>query len=154
MRHAKAAGSSPDGSDHARPLTERGLRDAAAMGRAVAADFAPDAIVCSTAARASETAEAVAEAVAEAFADPPPLRYTDDLYHASANDWARVASGFDDAWQTVLAVAHNPGVGDLLRRLGGDGYAPTATIGVIELDDWADLLGGRLVDVLRVEGRG
>ena len=143
MRHAKAAGDSPDGSDHARPLTQRGRDDAARMGHRVAAAHSLDAVVSSTATRAIETAEQVAGVCKLATIETTPK-----LYHASVTDWAEVVAGFDPDRQAILAVAHNPGVGDLLHRLGGDGFAPTATVGVVELDDWTDLSAGRLVDVL------
>ena len=54
LRHAKSAW--PDVADHERPLAKRGRRDAPVVGRWLGASgYVPDAVICSTAARARET---------------------------------------------------------------------------------------------------
>src|SRR5215218_11506464 len=64
LRHAKTQPDAPEG-DHARELTERGHRNAAAMGAYIHnLTGAPDAIITSDATRARQTAEIVATAVA------------------------------------------------------------------------------------------
>ena len=64
LRHAKTQSDAPAG-DHARELTERGHRNAAAMGVYIHnLTRPPDAIITSDATRALQTAEVVAAAVA------------------------------------------------------------------------------------------
>ena len=62
LRHAKTQSDAPAG-DHARELTERGHRNAAAMGAYIHnLTRPPDAIITSDATRALQTAEVVAAA--------------------------------------------------------------------------------------------
>ena len=61
MRHAKSSWSDDQVSDHERPLTARGKREAELMGRElVRRGLAPDLILTSTAKRARSTAKRVA----------------------------------------------------------------------------------------------
>src|SRR5215216_5072419 len=80
LRHAKTQSDAPAG-DHARELTERGHRNAAAMGAYIQNLIGtPDVIITSDATRARRTAEIVAPAVA--FAAPftvEPRIYAADL---------------------------------------------------------------------------
>ena len=63
LRHAKTQSDAPAG-DHARELTERGHRNAEAMGAYIKNLIGtPDAIITSDATRARQTAEIVARAV-------------------------------------------------------------------------------------------
>ena len=62
-RHAHARRATPEMDDHDRPLSERGERDARAMGRRLRGEgLVPDLAVASTAVRARETARLAAEA--------------------------------------------------------------------------------------------
>src|SRR5829696_4835086 len=80
LRHAKTKSDAPAG-DHARDLTERGHRNAAAMGDYIKTlAGTPDAIITSDATRARQTAEIVATTVG--FATPltvEPRIYAADL---------------------------------------------------------------------------
>ena len=144
MRHAKSAWDNPHHSDHERPLNERGCRDAPLIGHRVAALGLPlDAVVSSDAVRAEQTAELVNDVL------QLPRSTTPALYHASVDDWQSVVATFDNDWNGVLAVAHNPGVSDLLFALGGDGHVPTATVLHLRLPDWSGLLDATLIGVLR-----
>ncbi len=63
MRHAKSDWDAPHGSDHERPLANRGVRSARIVGRFLAsADRVPDLVISSTATRAIRTAVLAAEA--------------------------------------------------------------------------------------------
>ena len=56
VRHAKASSDDPRLADAERPLTDRGRRDAAAVGRWLAArDLRPDLVLCSTSLRTRQT---------------------------------------------------------------------------------------------------
>ncbi len=152
LRHAKSSWNDPTLKDHDRPLNKRGKRDAPRMGDLLADEqLLPDLIVSSTAARARTTADTVA-ASADYTGD---VLYTEDLYHAGFGQFVRVLSALDDRYERVMVVAHNPGIEDLVERLGRR-YArmPTAALAWIELDvaSWADLgddTVGRLVSVWR-----
>ncbi|MFC5379625.1 SixA phosphatase family protein [Aquipuribacter nitratireducens] len=113
VRHAKAA--YPDGVvDHDRPLTERGERDAAAVGRWMATErFVPDVVLTSDAVRALGTWELVAPELGV----EPEVHVERRLYNADADtvlDLVRTHGG--DA-HTVAVFGHEPGLSTLARTL-------------------------------------
>lgn len=150
VRHAKAEQEAA--TDHARPLTERGLADAQAAGRWLGerlgprADGAVEALV-STATRARLTWEQLADAV------PARVRLLDGLYHAGPGEVVETLTMLDDGVQVAVVVAHNPTMQAVVERLSdGAGPAhedlraggfPTCALAVLELDGaWHDLAGG------------
>ena len=114
MRHAKSVWDDPGLSDHDRPLTDRGRREARAIGGWLQAQgFVPDQVVCSTAARAAETWETLALMLAPR----PAVQFSAVLYCASPDTmlWVlRRATG-----DTVMLIAHNPGIAMLAELLAG-----------------------------------
>lgn len=107
LRHAKAESASASG-DFDRGLTDRGRRDAALMGRALAdAGLSPDQTVVSLARRAQETWEAMA-------ATFPAARVASDraLYLASCEQIDRTvaAARADPSVGVLMIIGHNPGL--------------------------------------------
>jgi phosphohistidine phosphatase len=140
LRHAKSSWDEPGLDDHARPLNERGERDAPRMGRLVRDErLAPDLIISSDAARARGTAEAMAAAAK--FRGTILLEPR--LYHASAAEIVDVLRAtLDEDAAIVMVVGHNPGLEELVARLTGERESlPTATLAqiVLPLDRWSDL---------------
>ncbi|MBL1082963.1 histidine phosphatase family protein [Streptomyces actinomycinicus] len=121
LRHAKSAW--PEGvEDHRRPLAPRGLRDAPAAGRALAAAGSlPDLALCSTAVRARRTWEMAA---AE-WATPPTVRYDRRLYGAGVPELLEVVRETPPEVETLLVVGHNPGLEELVQELAEDGLDDT-----------------------------
>ncbi|MFF4585867.1 SixA phosphatase family protein [Streptomyces sp. NPDC001388] len=116
LRHAKSDW--PDGvPDHERPLAPRGRRDAPAAGRALAeAGCVPDLALCSTAVRARQTWD-----LASARWDtPPPVRFEPRLYAADVPELLEVVGETPAGVGTLLLVAHNPGLEELVLELAGD----------------------------------
>jgi phosphohistidine phosphatase len=148
LRHAKTQADAPAG-DRARELTERGHRNAAAMGAHIHNLIGtPDAIITSDATRARQTAEIVAPAVD--FAGPltvEPLIYDGDLTALLA-----VVRRIPDEVQTAIIVGHNPGFEELAAALTGNPEhevrLPTSGLAVLEFDveRWESVRagGGRL----------
>ncbi|MGV9932533.1 SixA phosphatase family protein [Streptomyces olivaceoviridis] len=149
LRHAKSAW--PEGvEDHRRPLAPRGLRDAPAAGRALAAGTLPDLALCSTAVRARRTWEL---ASAE-WATPPPVRYDRRLYAAGVPELLEVVREAPPEVRTLLLIGHNPGLEELVLTLAADGLDdsldrvrakfPTSAIAVLAWHgaDWAALAPG------------
>lgn len=129
LRHAKTERRAPSGEDFDRALTEDGRRAAAAAGQALArAGLIADLALVSAAVRTRETFEAVAPSL-------PDVRFEarKDLYEASAATLRQAAETADA--DTVLVIAHNPGVGALAREL-----AESCT--AIGVEDRARLLEG------------
>ncbi|MEV4339335.1 histidine phosphatase family protein [Streptomyces sp. NPDC049590] len=120
LRHAKSAW--PEGvEDRLRPLAPRGLRDAPAAGRALAAGSLPDLALCSTAVRARRTWEL---ASAE-WATPPPVRYDRRLYAAGVPELLEVVHEAPAEARTLLLIGHNPGLAELVPALAADGLDDT-----------------------------
>jgi phosphohistidine phosphatase len=133
VRHAKSDWGTAALDDHARPLNERGMRDAPAMAERLAStDVAVERILASTALRARTTAAAFGAALGL----EPDLR--DELYGASARVLLDAASG--SGARSVLVVAHDPGMTVLAERLsnGGIGGMPTCAVATFmwQTDDW------------------
>ena len=146
MRHGKAEASS-GGGDHARALSSRGRAEAAEAGRRLAAVAAPGLALVSDSARTRQTFERLAPALDPAL----PVEITRTLYGAAPEAILAALRAVPDATPAVLVVAHNPGIGDLARRLAGTGdpaaldalaaHFPTSCFAVIDLDGdrWAEV---------------
>jgi phosphohistidine phosphatase len=106
LRHAEAADGRPD---EARPLTQRGIRDARGAGIALARlGVRLDLCLSSPKRRALETAELVCGPLGVEVVPEPALasfRYEPQ----------QLAAGADD----VLLVGHNPTISSVLRELTG-----------------------------------
>ena len=121
MRHGEAEGSGA-GSDAARALTPSGISDCRGLAEKLAGDGAAwDAILCSSARRARESAECMAGSMAAA----PALDIRDTLNLAGTYTLLAALRGLPDEVGSVLLVAHNPGVHALVLMLaaGGGGRA-------------------------------
>lgn len=151
MRHAKSSWADPGQEDIDRPLNTRGIRDAARIGRwLLDLRYQPDQALISTAERTRQTWAGVAGVI-----DPPRAEFLADLYHASAETLLTALRGATG--DTVLILAHQPGIGDFAHRLvtdrpvnpGFDEY-PTAATAILDFDtpDWAGITLGsaRLTD--------
>src|ERR671917_2472983 len=100
LRHAKTQSDAPAG-DHARELTERGHRNAEAMGTYIRdRTGTPDAIMTSDATRARQTAEIVARAVD--FSGP--LTVEPLIYAAGLNTLLAVVRRIPDEVRSALIV--------------------------------------------------
>jgi phosphohistidine phosphatase len=130
LRHAKSTWSG-NRTDHERPLNSRGRRDASRIGRLLRAeDLVPELILTSTAVRARTTAASVAEA--SGF--DGELQQLRAFYHAPAATFLETLRALPDEVDSVLVVAHNPGLEELLSELTGeDELLPTAALAHVEL---------------------
>jgi phosphohistidine phosphatase len=150
VRHAKAEAQAA--TDHARPLTERGLADARAAGQWLgqrldaAAGGQTEALV-STATRARLTWEQISAVV------PGRTRMLDGLYEAGPDEVVQTLAMLDEAVRVVIVVGHNPTMHQLVETLSDGSTAahhelrsrglPTCAIAVLALDgSWRDLQSG------------
>ncbi len=151
LRHGKTQSDAPAG-DHVRELTERGHRNAAAMGAYIHNLVGPpDAIVTSDATRARQTAEIVATAVGFAT----PLTVEPRIYAADRDTLLAVVRRIPDEVRSAIIVGHNPGFEELAEALAADHdegvRLPTAGLALLELDverwDAVRASAGRLREV-------
>ncbi len=161
MRHAKAEAESGAG-DHARPLSRRGRAEAAEAGRRLAALLRPDLVLASDSARTRATVEELSTAFAPAL----PHKFTRELYGVSADAILAEVRATPPEVSALLVVGHNPGIGDLARRIAGDGAPdalarlrdgfPTSCFAILTLDGagWSAVGGtGRLEYLFPAEER-
>jgi len=114
-----------------------------------ASGYVPDAVVCSTAARARETWDLASTGLAAAAPGAAPaVRYEPRVYEASVLGLLMLVREFDPGWRTALIVGHNPGLAELTAGLAGPdaelpaGY-PTAFVAVLGLPGpWAEAAPG------------
>jgi phosphohistidine phosphatase len=126
VRHGKAASDAPwGGTDRERPLTARGRRDAAALGRRLADESpilglegvpAPDMAICSAAVRTRQTAELIVKATGDRL----PLDSYRSLYEADTDVVLQYLREIDEGVISLLLVGHNPTMFDLAWQLLGD----------------------------------
>ena len=139
IRHAKSDWDNPSLPDYDRPLAARGLEDApkmAALLKKRAINI--DGILSSTAKRAKQTAEITAEVLGI----PHHIQWDRSLYHASADHLLNVIQAQPTHLQTLILVGHNPGLTELIVRLGVNlDNLPTAGQFAFTVlsDDWKNL---------------
>jgi phosphohistidine phosphatase len=139
LRHAKSSWKDPAVADHDRPLSGRGRRAAAAIGRHLRAQgIEPELVLSSTAWRARETLERIEPALAT-----PAIRIEPELYRASAGTLLERLRGVADDVDSVMLIGHNPGLQrlalDLARRVPAvrelEAKYPTAALATLEFAD-------------------
>ena len=161
LRHAKSDW--PVGTaDHERPLARRGIRDATAVGRWLAAGLGtPDTVWCSSARRTQSTWTALAAELAE----PPEATVDERVYEADVESLLAVLAESPRKSGLVLLIGHNPGVQDLVLALTDHGKSearalaetkfPTCGLAVLEVaGQWSELGSGQATMTEFVVSRG
>ena len=148
LRHGKSDWQASYGSDHDRPLAERGIAAAELMGRFLTRNGQePARILSSTAVRARSTAE-----LAMITGDwGCPVEYSEALYGASVPGIIDLLKMEDDDLSSLLLVGHQPTWSELIQDLTGGSsvHFPTAALARIdfEIDRWRDI--GSATGILR-----
>ncbi|WP_101065505.1 SixA phosphatase family protein [Roseovarius salinarum] len=152
IRHAKSSWDDPALDDHARPLNDRGRRDAPRIGAWLAKHgHVPDLVLCSTAARTRETWDLIAPTLPEGI----PVSCVPDLYDAGPRDMIAVIHRAEAP--CVAVIGHNMTIGQVARQLAEarpdhpkfNKYPTAATLVLdFDTDDWRGVLPGtgRVVD--------
>lgn len=156
LRHAKAAWTLPGQKDFDRTLDETGFADAEILAdRAADKGLVPDLVLCSTAVRCRQTAEALSRAMTEDL----DIRYIDALYTGSSSVYRNLICSQDASVSSLMVVGHNPVIEEVLRGILGEeaamqaipaGYPPGA-LAVIDLNEHpfdGALASGQLADWL------
>jgi len=148
-RHAKSSQGDPALADRDRPLNERGVRDAIAMGQRLAQRGVKlDVMLSSPATRALTTAEHLAKAMG---IKRKQIVVNDRLYAATANELLDVIEGLGDGPERVMLVAHNPGLGELAHHFASEiTHMPTCAIAEFRFEarSWADIAKAQLAHVV------
>lgn len=138
LRHAKSSWDTPGLPDQDRPLNKRGERDAPlAAARIQEAGIRPSLIISSPAVRTWTTARIVAETI---HYPVEFLQREKDLYLASRRRLIEVIGRQDTGFNSMLVVAHNPGLTELANYLipGLTDNVPTSGVVCVNLasDEW------------------
>lgn len=131
MRHAKSDWENQL-SDHQRPLNKRGKRDAPRMAQEIMNQgLLPEFILSSDSQRTRDTLGLMNKSLVGS-----KIEYTSSLYLASANEIIACISQLDDQFDTVMILAHNPGMTDVFYELANARIdnVPTAGVGCIRFD--------------------
>lgn len=133
IRHAKAG--SHDIDDFKRPLTDRGLREAALMATELKkAELIPEYILTSSSLRTKTTADIFIKALAI------PHKAADKaIYEANTHTLLNIINHLPDEYSFAAIVGHNPGISQILYELTGEiRDMPPAGIALIgfDFDDW------------------
>jgi len=148
MRHGKSSWKDDKLEDHERPLKKRGRKDSNRIAKVIEkSNLVPDLILSSSATRARETAEIVAETLSY----KQDIVYLDELYMGEPQNFIDALINLDTEVNTVLIVAHNPGLEAYLQIIDGEIEAvPTAGLGhlVLMIDDWKALSFDTMGDLL------
>ena len=145
-RHAKSSWDDPGVADHDRALNERGRGAASDLGGWLGSrGYVPDQVLCSDAVRTRETWDRIAAAMPSTLgAELKPA-----LYNAGPDTLLAVLRhGTGD---TVMILAHNPGIAEFAHRVvakspASEGFRhyPTGATLVAEfaVDTWAEVAMG------------
>ena len=147
LRHAKSSWDEQLIADHDRPLAPRGRKDARAMcDHLRTLETPPELILCSSSVRTRQTLDLVAPAMPDA-----EVETEDGIYAASASALLARLNELADGVESVMVIAHNPGLEQLAGRLADDGAAgiqaagkfPTCALATLTFEgEWAALSDG------------
>ncbi len=144
MRHAKAEIDSKDHTDFNRALADRGHKDAAVVTKRLMDEFIEvDLFITSTALRAKTTCEYFYNAyVKENPTKDTKMIELQDLYLAPKAVFYAVIEAITDNYQSIVIVAHNPGIEDFINSLQVAKLDAMPTCGIFgvqaNINSWAD----------------
>jgi len=141
VRHAKSSWDDLSLSDHQRPLSKRGLRDAPIMGTRLA-DWGPpvDRVISSSAVRALSTAELITQEMGLPWDE---IQIEDALYHATEEEMLDLINEQEDYLDGLMLFGHNPGMTYLVMNLSDIEIdnLPTCGLAVLQFDvnSWSEI---------------
>jgi phosphohistidine phosphatase len=147
LRHAKSSWSEPSLADEERPLAPRGQKAAKKLAKELRRrKIRPELVLCSSSRRTQETLELIAGALGK-----PTIEVEEGLYGAGADTLLARIRMADASVDSLLVIAHNPGLQDLAVTLAPDDERlaekfPTGALAEFELDaeSWAELARTKL----------
>ena len=133
LRHGKSSWSNSDLNDFDRPLTERGEKNAVAMGEFIAQkNGTPDLVLSSSAKRACDTAALASSTMGYA---QEKIETDSELYLANVGEILKSISRVSANINFCVLVGHNPGLTDLVNYFGLKlDNLPTASAVCLEFD--------------------
>jgi phosphohistidine phosphatase len=131
IRHAKSDWDN-DFSDHYRPLSKRGLKDAPIIGQYLFNNISkPNLLISSTAERAKQTAMIISK---EIHYPVNQIIFYDTLYLCGISDYIGVLQKQADTLNHIYLVSHNPGTTGFANILCNAGINNVPTCGVVHIE--------------------
>ncbi len=140
VRHAKSSWKDSSLGDLDRPLKSRGEKDIALQADVLGEiQMKPEVIISSHALRAVQTAKGFA---AHLDLSTELLEQKERLYHAFYYDVLDIIKDFDDAFDVVMIIGHNPTATNFANKFSKDYIANVPTCGMVVLeakvDTWSE----------------
>jgi phosphohistidine phosphatase len=140
MRHAKSDWKLAGLTDHQRPLNKRGVHDAPLMGASIKKrGIIPELVLVSDAKRTQETWSLLSP-----LFEGAQTKFDAELYLASSEIILAKIRGMNHLIDTVLLLAHNPGITEAFLRLANINTSGIPTSGVccirLHTDDFKNTL--------------
>ena len=143
LRHAKSCWASADLKDSERPLTSRGEHDAFVMASRLREEGPVQAIISSTAVRATSTARLIAEGIEFSTES---IVLNSEMYLSGPNKLLEVVQNLDSGLSTVMLICHNPAITEFANCMSGASLDNVPTSGLVKLrfnsNNWADAMLG------------
>ncbi|EAT16522.1 histidine phosphatase family protein [Desulfuromonas acetoxidans] len=144
IRHAKSSWDDDELDDKQRPLTRRGEKDAACIGKWLKDQhWRPDGLWSSNALRALMTSKIIASTAKLSLSS---LEKKKKLYLAEADNLMSLITNLDDRIDHIALVGHNPGLLDFVNALTGEMIEtlPTCAVYIIEFPcrTWQEVTTG------------
>ncbi|MDB5135813.1 MAG: histidine phosphatase family protein [Mucilaginibacter sp.] len=134
IRHAKAVHDTSY-SDFERPLKHSGIRDATAIAERMKSEsIIPQLLITSPSVRTQATADIFSEHLS--ISKPTQ---NEDIYEAGQQDLLHIINAFEDKYDFIGLIGHNPGISQILNYFTGEFHEVSpGTAGLIsfEVDDW------------------
>ena len=153
IRHAHAAVASEGRSAHDRPLTAKGVAQAASLGVWLNEERGVrlGRVLASSAARAVATADTIAVTVCGSAFEPPVVQEA-LLYNSSLDAFLSIIAASPASVDVLAVVGHNPTISDAATWLTGSSIG-LSTVGGAEIEvpveSWADIATAAGRGVLR-----
>lgn len=148
IRHAKSSWEQ-DLSDHNRPLSSRGFKDAENVSRELLGQLKPNLVLSSDALRAKTTAEIFISTLGishEIFV------LNHELYDFSGSNLLRVLKNTSKSINELLVFGHNNAITFFVNNYGNQYIDNVPTCGVVmiefEIDNWAELKKGKTINTV------
>jgi len=144
IRHGKAKSADAGEKDRHRSLDSEGLRQATRIGAYLYKnDPMPSAIISSSATRALETAEQLASQLGY---DISKIKSDDELYDGSVRMILEAVTQFNDSWNVVLIIGHNPALSYFVEYVTGHNFEGMDTGSLVKIscphESWQELSQG------------
>ena len=130
VRHSKSSWKDLSLTDFRRPLNNRGKSDGPIMSRYLSSKINKiDFLHSSSSVRTFETSKFFISKI-----EFKNIKYDDNLYHCSAQSIIRLIKNYPDQYKTVMIIAHNPGLTNLINMITHITLDNLPTSGIANID--------------------